>query len=134
MTPKATTFSTCSALPVRQRFALVGLLVLQAATVGAVETLSVDDCVHLALQHSPTVQGAAFDVDAATARLRAARAAYVPRVLATGEYGRSEGFDEAVTNGGSTAALLTLETTLLDGGLRDAEFAAARARLQSATA
>jgi outer membrane protein TolC len=98
------------------------------------ETLTVDDCVRLALARSPAARAAAFDVAAADARVRAARAAYAPRLLAQGDYGRSEGFDETVTNGGLTDALVTFELTVLDGGLRNAQFAAARARLRSAAA
>ena len=66
--------------------------------------------------------------------MHAARRAYAPRLSAQTEYGHAAGFDEAITNRGSTAALLTFEATLLDGGLRDAQFAAARARLRSAAA
>src|SRR5207237_663068 len=110
---------------------LTGGLLCTPATA---QTRSVEDCCRLALARSPATQAAQFDVAAATARVRAARAAYAPRLLAEAQYGRSQGFDEVVTNGGSTAALLTLETVLLDGGLRDAQFAAARARLWSATA
>lgn len=98
------------------------------------ETLSVDDCVRLATARSPAARAATLGVTAATARLRAARAAYSPRLFGETQYGRAEGFDEAITNGGVTAALVTVETTLLDGGLRDAQFGAARARLRSATA
>ena len=98
------------------------------------DTLTVADCVRLALARSPAARAATFGVDAAAARVRAAHAAYSPRLLGEGQYGRSEGFDEAITNGGVTEALLTVQTTLLDGGLRDAQFAAARARLRSATA
>jgi len=96
--------------------------------------LTVEDCVRLALTQSPAARAAGFDVDAAAARVRAAHAEYVPHLSAHGEYGRSAGFDTAVTNGGSTAALLTVETRLLDGGLRDAQLSGARARLRSATA
>lgn len=96
--------------------------------------LSVDECVRLALARAPAARAAGFDIDAAAARVRGARAAYAPRLLVEGEYGRSQGFDETVTNGGITSALFTVEASLLDGGLRDAQFAAARARLRSAAA
>jgi len=105
-----------------------------AAGSASAESLSVDDCVRLALARSPAARAATRGVDAAGARVRAAHAAYSPRLLGEAQYGHSEGFDEAITNGGVTEALLTVQTTLLDGGLRDAQFAAARARLRSATA
>jgi len=98
------------------------------------ETVTVEDCVRLAVAHSPAAHAATRGVDAATARVRAARAAYSPRLFGEAQYGHAAGFDEAITNGGSSAALLTVATTLLDGGLRDAQFAAARARLRSAGA
>jgi outer membrane protein len=111
---------------------LTGLAV--AASVAGAAAVTVEDCVRAALAYSPAVRVAASQVDAASAQLRAARSAYAPRLLAEAEYGRSQGFDETVTNGGSTAALLTVEATLLDGGLRDAQFAAARARLRGTSA
>lgn len=107
--------------------------VLSARSAGGA-TLAVDDCVRLAILRSPATRSAARGVDAAAARVRAARAAYSPRLLGEAQYGRAEGFDEAITNGGVTEALLTFQATLLDGGLRDAQFAAARARLRSAAA
>jgi outer membrane protein len=112
----------------------VGLTCTSAAGAASAESLSVDDCVRLALARSPAARAATRGVDAAAARVRAARAAYSPRLLGEAQYGHSEGFDEAITNGGVTEAVLTVQTTLLDGGLRDAQFAAARARLRSATA
>jgi len=112
----------------------LALLVFSAVADGAEGVRTVDECVRLALERSPAAQAAGFQVDAASAQLRAARSAYAPRLLVQGEYGRSERFDEAVTNGGSTAALLTIEAALLDGGLRDAQFAAARARLKGTEA
>ena len=111
---------------------LLSGMALRSAAGG--ETQTVDDCVRLALARSPAARAATRAVDAAAARVRAARAAYSPRLFGEAQYGRSEGFDEAVTNGGSTTALVTVATTLLDGGLRDAQFAAARARLRSASA
>ena len=116
------------------RSALLCLVALLVTSTAQARALTVDDCVRLALDRAPAAQAATFDAAAAAARVRAARVAYVPRLLAQGEYGRSQGFDETVTNGGSTAALLTFEATLLDGGLRDAQLDVARARLQSATA
>lgn len=98
------------------------------------ETLTLDDCVQRALARAPAAQAARFEADGARALVDAAWAAYVPRLLAQGEYGRSEGFDEVVTNGGSTATLLTVEATLLDAGTRGAQLAAARARLHAAAA
>ncbi|MGD0948731.1 MAG: TolC family protein [Candidatus Binatia bacterium] len=113
--------------------ALLLATVLLSQTVQG-EPISVTDCVRLALARAPATRAAGFEVDAASAGVRAAQAAYVPRLLAEANYGRSQGFDETVTNGGVTSALLTIEATLLDGGLRDAQFAAARARLRSASA
>jgi outer membrane protein TolC len=107
---------------------------LLCAVGAAAETLTVADCVRLALARSPASRAATLGVDAAALRLRAARAAYSPRLFGEAQYGRAEGFDQGVTNGGATEALLTFQSTLLDGGLRDAQFAAARARLRSATA
>ena len=98
------------------------------------ETVTIEEAVGRALGRSPAVQAAVFGTSAAAARQRAARAAYTPQISAKGEIGRSAGFDQRVTNGGITSALVGVEATLLDGGLRDAEFAAARARLRSATA
>jgi len=118
----------------RQRTVLLALWLWAIGGAAHAAALTVDECVRLALAHSPAAQAAGFDVDAASALVRAALGAYVPRLAAHAEYGRSAGFDTAVTNGGSTAAVLTVETSLLDGGLRDAQLNAARAHLRSATA
>jgi len=98
------------------------------------DSVSLSECVRLALERAPAVRTSGFQALAAEKRVAAARAAYVPTLLTHGEYGRAAGFDEAVTNGGSTQAVVRMETTLLDGGLRGAEFAAAKARLHSASA
>src|SRR5262249_32861173 len=100
----------------------------------AAERVTVEEAVARALAQSPTAQAAAFETAAAAARQRAANAAYTPQFSLKSEIGRSAGFDKNVTNGGITSALFSVEATLVDGGLRDAEFAAARARLRSATA
>jgi outer membrane protein len=96
--------------------------------------LTLDDCVRLALARSPAVRAALADAEAAAARVRGARAAYWPSLAAKGDYGVSKGFDRAVTNGGQTDAVVSLGATLLDGGLRSAQLAAAQGGLRSATA
>jgi outer membrane protein TolC len=114
--------------------ALLALSIAFLPGLARADALTVDECVRLALARAPSARAAASELDAAQQRLRAARAAYVPRLLGEAEYGRSGGYDETVTNGGSTAARVMLQAPLLDGGRRDAKFEAARARLQSAAA
>ena len=100
----------------------------------AASPLTIEQCVDLALDRAPAVSGAAADSAAAAARIRAARAAYWPRFFGQAQYGHSEGYDKAITNGGVTALGVGVEAPLLDGGQRSAELAGARARMRSATA
>ena len=100
----------------------------------ALAATTVDDCIALALARAPTVRSAAADIEAARAVVQLARAAYFPQLLAQAEYGIAGGFDEVVTDGGRTAAVLTVQALLFDGGVRGAQLAAARARVQSAAA
>jgi outer membrane protein len=121
-------------LPPEFRLALAaaGLLALSAAA--RAETVTVEECGRRALERSPSIRAARFEMEAARARSRAARGEYAPRLDLHSEYGRSEGFDETVTNGGSTAAIARLEATLLDGGARDAGVASAQAASRAAAA
>ncbi|HSP99786.1 MAG TPA: TolC family protein [Candidatus Dormibacteraeota bacterium] len=116
------------------RPALPALAALLIATASAATPLPVEECVRLALARAPSTQAAAADLRAAQARVRAARAAYWPRLTGQAQYGHAEGYDEAITNGGVTALGIAVEAPLLDGGLRAAELAAARARVTSARA
>src|SRR5215470_17276250 len=100
----------------------------------AASPLTVEDCVRLALERAPVVRGAQADIAVAQALERSARAAYFPKLLAQAQYGHSEGYDTAITNGGVTALGVAIEAPLYDGGLRAAQLEAARARLQSAAA
>lgn len=118
-----------------RRLALLSLGVsLLFATSAAATPVTLEECARRALERSPAVRAADLQRQSAAAQARAARAGYWPRLEAHSEYGRSEGFDETVTNGGSTAALLRLEATLLDGGRRRAEIDGAEARMRSAAA
>jgi adhesin transport system outer membrane protein len=116
------------------RPALLAAAALLVATTAAAAPLSVEDCVRLALERAPATQAAAADLRAARARVNAARAAYWPKFTGQAQYGHAEGYDEAITNGGVTALGIAVEAPLLDGGLRAAELAAARARVTSARA
>jgi len=78
------------------------MVVIAAAIVGlrssvvSADSLTVDDCVRLALTRSPAVRASSFTTDVARARYGAARAAYLPVLSAEAEYGRSAGYDVAV--------------------------------------
>jgi len=100
----------------------------------AAEPLTVVDCARLALGRSPALRASGFTVEAARMRVGAARGAFLPVLSAEGEYGRSAGYDTAVTNGGSTKAVVKGEATILDAGARRAQLSAASARAEAAGA
>ena len=116
----------------RPLFAVLALLALRAGA--RAETVTVQECGRRALARSAAIRAAGFEAAAAAARVRAARAAYAPRLEVHSEYGRAEGFDEAVTNGGSTAAIVRLEAILLDAGVRSAAVSGAEAQARAASA
>ncbi|MBI3786195.1 MAG: TolC family protein [Deltaproteobacteria bacterium] len=117
------------------RFATrLGLAALVYSVQARAQTVSLDECIRRSLERAPAIQAAEADVRMAGAEVRSATAAYSPRLLAHSEYGYARGFDEAVTNGGSTAAVVAADATLFDGGRRDAQLKAARDRLSSASA
>jgi outer membrane protein TolC len=117
-----------------KRFAIVAAALggLASSRAGA-DPLTVGDCVRLALERSPSVHASAFTTEAARMRVRAARGAFLPSLSAEGEYGRSTGYDVAVTNGGSSKAVVKVDATVIDGGTRLAELSAARARAEGAS-
>ena len=94
--------------------------------------LTLPQAVGLTLEHSPALSASAFDDVAASLRRRGAWAAYLPVLSAESGYGRAYGYDEAVTNGGDTHAIVKLETTLFDAGAGLAHGAEAKAKLLSA--
>jgi hypothetical protein len=104
------------AAPVRRTIGLAAFAALSCLAAAA--PVTVDDCVRLALDRAPAVHSATADVDAALAKVRGARAAYWPRASGVAQYGHSEGYDTAITNGGVTQLGVTVEAPILDGGLR----------------
>jgi len=116
----------------RPLFAALALLALR--TGAGAEMVTVEECGRRAPARSASIRAAGFEAAAAAARVRAARAAYAPRLEVHSEYGRAEGFDEAVTNGGSTAAIVRLEAILLDAGVRSAAVSGAEAQARAASA
>ena len=112
--------------------AFVSFLAAMAIRAEAGELLTLPQAVELTLQRSPALSASAFDDIAATLRRRGTWAAYLPVLSAESGYGRSYGYDEAVTNGGDTHAIVKLETTLFDAGAGLARGAEAKAKLLSA--
>lgn len=110
------------------------IALLAAGTEALAAPLALEDYVRLALARAPAVRAAAEEARAANERVRAAAAAYMPRLTGAAEYGVARGFDEAITNGGTTALLVGVELPVLDGGFRAAQWEGARARLQSSKA
>lgn len=114
---------------------VVGIgFVFHAAEAAAQSPHPIDECVRLALERSPAVHVSAAESEIARQQIREARAAYWPKLVGKGQYGRSGGFDTTVTDGGSTTLTASVQALLFDGGLRKAQLAAARARLSSAAA
>jgi outer membrane protein TolC len=107
---------------------------LAAPSLAVATRLELKECLRLALDRSPAAQAASSTSLAARERVRAAEAAFLPTLSGHAEYGVSSGYDEAVTNGGSTAAVLRVQFPVLDGGQRRAELRVARAKFRSAEA
>ncbi len=119
-----------------QRWCFLAALILPmvGSSAALAAPLALEECVRLALARAPVVGAASQEARAAGERVRAAAAAYLPQFTARAEYGIARGFDEAITNGGATAALVGVAFPVLDGGFRAAQWQAAKARLQSSKA
>jgi outer membrane protein TolC len=115
---------------VKRSWLLAALASLPVSLLGA-DSVTIGDCVRFALARSPAVRASMLATDVARSRYGAARAAFLPVLSAEAEYGRSTGYDVNVTNGGSTKTVIKAEATLLDGGTRRAQVAAADARVRA---
>lgn len=89
------------------------------------ETLSLDQAIQRALAFAPTVASASAQSDLSAAMVREARAPLYPSLSAGSEYMQAPGYSIAVTNGGLSDAMLTLNYTAFDFGRRLAETRAA---------
>jgi len=89
------------------------------------ETLTLDQAVQRALAFAPTVASASAQSDLSAAMVREARAPLYPSLSAGSEYMQAPGYSKAITNGGLSDALLTLDYTAYDFGRRLAQARAA---------
>ena len=89
------------------------------------ETLTLEQAIQRALAFAPTVASASAQTDLSTAMVREARAPLYPSLSAGSEYMQTAGYSIAVTNGGLSDAMLTLNYTAYDFGRRLAQARAA---------
>jgi len=96
------------------------------------ETLTLDQAVQRALAFAPNVASASAQSDLSTAMVREARAPLYPWLGVNSEYMQAPGYSIAVTNGGLSSALLTLNYTAYDFGHQAALVRAALYQSQAA--
>ena len=112
--------------------AVVTISILFAAVPARGETLTLGQAVERALAFAPTVTSATAQSDLSTAMVREARAPLYPWLSTGAEYAQFPGYSIAVTNGGLSAAMLTLNYTVYDFGHRMANVRAALYQSQAA--
>ncbi|MGA7762320.1 MAG: TolC family protein [Candidatus Binataceae bacterium] len=96
------------------------------------ETLTLDQAIQRALAFAPTFASASAQSDLSSAMVREARAPLYPSLSAGSEYMQAPGYSIAVTNGGLSSALLTLNYTAYDFGHQAALARAALYQSQAA--
>lgn len=95
------------------------------------ETLTLDQAIQHALAFAPTIASAGAQSDLSAAMAREARAPLYPSLSVDSEYMQAPGYSVAITNGGLSDAMLSLNYTAFDFGRR---LAAARAALYQSEA
>jgi outer membrane protein TolC len=105
--------------------AVAAIAMLAAAAPARAEMLTLDQAVQRALAFAPTVASASAQSDLSAAMVREARAPFYPSLSAGSEYLQAPGYSIAVTNGGLSDAMLTLNYTAFDFGRRLAQARAA---------
>ena len=119
-----------------RRLLLVAAVAIVVAPATA-KAVTLDEAIALAVKHAPSLQRAAADREAATARLEQARAGRLPTVTLQGavstaptDFGHFFGFPSQTLTPSSAA--IQLRQPLFDGGAVAAEVAAAKAGETSA--
>lgn len=107
------------------------ILMVRGGVQGA-ETLSLSECLERALRVAPSLEEAGAGAALGEARLREARAPLLPGLRGQLEYSQQPGYDDAITNGGTSSAQLLADYVAFDGGRRLAALRAARWAAQAA--
>src|SRR5579863_7491196 len=119
--------------PVRNFSTLIAaaLAIAGLCTPAFAETLTLDQAIQRALAFAPTIASASAQSDLSAAMAREARAPLYPSLSVGSEYMQAPGYSIAVSNGGLSDAMLSLNYTAFDFGRR---LAAARAALYQSEA
>ena len=105
--------------------AVLATAILTWTSIASATTITLSDAIDRALHLAPSVDVAAAASDISVAQVREQRAPLFPTVGASAEYYQAPGYNEVITNRGLSAAMLTLDYTAWDWGLRQARLRAA---------
>ena len=105
--------------------AVLATAILTWTSIASATTITLSDAIDRALHLAPSVDVAAATSDMSVAQVREQRAPLFPTVGASAEYYQAPGYNEVITNRGLSAAMLTLDYTAWDWGLRQARLRAA---------
>ena len=105
--------------------AVLAAAILTWTSIASATTITLSDAIDRALHLAPSVDVAAAASDMSVAQVREQRAPLFPTLGASAEYYQAPGYNEVITNRGLSAAMLTLDYTAWDWGLRQARLRAA---------
>lgn len=112
--------------------AAAGFILLAGGGVQAAEPLTLAQSIELALRVAPALEEAGAGAALGEARVGEARAPLLPSLHSELEYSQQPGFDEAITNSGTSSAQLLADYVAFDGGRHLAALRAARWQAQAA--
>ncbi|MDZ7288443.1 MAG: TolC family protein [candidate division KSB1 bacterium] len=98
-------------------------LLLISGGLAPAQTLSLDDCIRLALQKNPRLASAGYGINAAEQQIKAAGALRRPIVsfAAGASFAPLKGLDPALTEGGEYEGLVEIKQPLFDGTIKPAQ-------------